>query len=110
MSLSTLSCVPTLFSHVGIDHVHEVARHAGFGQPLAVVDAEDLHALVVVEVGEQLGRDEEVLAGFGLACHLDEGVVHGTLRATVHTLFKLRVISIRARAEKGAAYLVDLVD
>ena len=71
---------------VGVDHVHEVTGHAVLGKPLAVVYAENLHALVVREVWKQLGRNEEILAAIGFAGDLDEGVVYGAFGAAVHTL------------------------
>ena len=71
------------------DHVVHVATcRRVFRQPLAVVDAEDLHTLVVLEVGQQLGRDEEVLCALRLAGNLHHGVVHHALGALVHTLRK----------------------
>lgn len=32
-------------------------------EPFSIVNAEDLHALVVVKVGQQLGSDQEILSG-----------------------------------------------
>jgi hypothetical protein len=32
-------------------------------EPFSVVNAEDFHALVIVEVGQQLGCDQEILGG-----------------------------------------------
>ena len=75
--------------HIRIDHAHQAPRHALLGNPLAVVDAEDLHALVVREVGEELRRDEEVLPAVLAAGDLDEGLVYGALGAAVHTLVDL---------------------
>lgn len=74
--------------NIDVDQAHHVPAHV-VGQPLAVVDAEDLHALVIEKVGQQLGRDEEVLARVGLAGDVDERVVHRALGAGVHALVDL---------------------
>ena len=74
--------------HVGINHAHHITTGTVFWQPLAVVDAEDAHALVVVQIGEELGRDEEVLATVRLAGDLDERVMHSALGTLVHTLLQ----------------------
>lgn len=56
---------------------------------LARIDDEHLHAPMVVQVGEQLGRDEEVLSRVGTASRLDELVVHRSLGLLVHPLVDL---------------------
>ena len=74
---------------VGVDHVVHVAEVLLVRQPLAVVDAENLHPLVVVKVAQELGRDQEVLAAVLLASNVHQRVVHKPLRALVHALVDL---------------------
>src|SRR5690348_8737651 len=45
-----------------------VPLHHSFIQPLAVVNAKHLHPLVVLQVWQKLGCDQEVLCRVGLAC------------------------------------------
>lgn len=52
-------------------------------------DAEDAHAGVVAEAGEEFGGDEEVLAGVLAAGDLDHALVHHALVARVHALVDL---------------------
>lgn len=76
-------------AQVVVDHAHHVPTKVSLGDPLSVVDAEDLHALVVVEVRKELGRDEEILSAVGLAGDVDEGVVYCPFRTLVHALQEL---------------------
>ena len=48
--------------HVGINHAHHITTGTVFWQPLAVVDAKDLHALVVAKTGEQFRGNQEILS------------------------------------------------
>ena len=52
-------------------------------------DAEHAHALVVIEAREELGGDEEVLAGMFAAGDLDHAVMDHALVARIHTLVDL---------------------
>ncbi len=71
------------------DEAAEVEAAALAGDVLARGDAEDAHALVVAQAGEQLGRDEEVLARVLAAGDLDHALVHHALVARVHALVDL---------------------
>lgn len=53
---------------------------------LAARDAMDLHLGMELEVVEEFGRDEEVLAGVLLARNVDHAFVHHALVARVHAL------------------------
>jgi hypothetical protein len=68
------------------DHLHHGATDTLCRKPFTVVDAQDLHALVVCEVRKKLRGNEEVLAAFALAGCLDELVVNDTLSALIHAL------------------------
>lgn len=66
---------------------------------------------MVVEVGKELGRDEEVLTAVGTAGRLDELVMDCTFGALVHTLMKHAVSGeMRGIGTQGRTDLVDLVD
>lgn len=56
---------------------------------LAGGDAEDAHAGVVAQAGEELGGDEEVLGGVLAAGDLDHALVDHALVARVHALVDL---------------------
>ena len=56
---------------------------------LTTCNAEDLHSLVVSKTGQQLGRDEEVLACMLLASNLNHAFVNHSLVARVHALIDL---------------------
>jgi len=72
--------------HKSFDHVHHVAQIPLLREPLSVVNAKDLHALVVFQVRKKFRRDEEVLSTIGLASDLHHRIVDIAFRALVHTL------------------------
>lgn len=78
-----------------LDHVHHIAQARFFGQPLSVVDAENFHFLVVFQIGEKFGRDEEVLRAVVFASDIHHGIVHHAFRALIHTLGEELLIDIR---------------
>ena len=59
------------------------------GHVLSARYAKDTHALVVFEAREQLGSDEEVLAGVLSTGDLDHALVHHPLVAWIHSLVDL---------------------
>lgn len=67
-------------------HAHHAPNMPFFRQPFTVVNAEHFHAFVVVEVGQQFWRDEEILATVRLASDFDHGVVDSAFSAHIHTL------------------------
>lgn len=71
------------------NHAHHVSARVLFRKPLAIAHAEDLHALVILEVRKQLRRDKEVLPALCAARHFDKGVMHSAFVARVHTLVDL---------------------
>lgn len=72
-----------------LDAAREVKLSALVWHVLATRDAQDLHALVVPQAGEQLRRDEEVLRRVLVASDLDHALVHHALVARVHALIYL---------------------
>lgn len=76
-------------SPLNTDELPEVELATLGGHVLARGDAEDAHALVVAQAGEQLGRDEEVLRRVLAAGDLDHALVHHALVARVHALVDL---------------------
>jgi hypothetical protein len=58
-------------------------------EPIAIVDDEHRHILVIGQVGKKLGRDEEVLAAVFSAGNLDKFVVNSTFILDIHALKKL---------------------
>lgn len=69
-----------------IDHAHHIAEAAFFRKPFTVVNAEDPHALMIVEVGKKLRRNKEVLRAVLFAGHVDHGVVDVPFGSLIHTL------------------------
>jgi len=69
-----------------IDHRHHVAQSRFLRKPLSVIDAQDLHPLMVLEVRKQFWRDEEILRALRITCHLYHIVMHCPLRTLIHTL------------------------
>lgn len=57
--------------------------------PFAVGYAEDLHSPVIMQVGKQLGCDEEILAALVLACDIDELIVDDSFSPGIHALIDL---------------------
>jgi len=72
-----------------LDHSHHVSNVVLLRQPFAVVDAEHLHAFMVLEVRQQLWGDEEVLSTVHFAGDVDHRVVDSTFSPHVHTLIDL---------------------
>jgi len=62
--------------HISLDHIHRIPKVLILGQPLPIIHAQNIHALVIVQVWEQLGRDEEVLRAFWPACNLYHRTVY----------------------------------
>lgn len=52
-------------------------------QPLAVVNTKHLHPLVVLQVRQKLGCDQEVLCRIGLACLFNQLRMHQPLIALI---------------------------
>lgn len=66
---------------------------------------------MVVEVGKELGSDEEVLTAVCPTGRLDELVMDSTFSTLVHTLIDHRVVSeSRPRKWREERNLVDLID
>ena len=92
----------TLELEVVVDKAHHIA-HAGFlSEPLPIVDAENPHALMIVEVGQELRRDKEILSAVGLTCDFDQRVVHCALSALVHAL-----VDLVDEGERSACFLSE---
>jgi hypothetical protein len=90
-----------------LDHSHHVSNVVLLRQPFAVVDAEHLHAFMVLEVGQQLWGDEEVLSTVRFAGDVDHRVVDSTFSPHVHTLKKSQCGNY---IEGQKTHLIDLVN
>lgn len=71
-----------------LNHVHHITQAPFLREPLPVVDAQNLHALVVLQVRKKFGSDEEVLGTVVLACDFDHVVMNHPFSALVHALGK----------------------
>lgn len=75
--------------YIGVDHTHHVAAGVVIREPFAVINAEDLHALVITKVGKQLRGDEEVLPSIRFTGDVHQRVMSSPLIRHVHTLIDL---------------------
>lgn len=95
------------FANKTLNHAQHVPEPVVLGQPLAIIDAKHLHALMVHQIRQQLGRDQEVLPDITVARNVDKLVVNSTFSSLIHTLtYKSGQIVFPG---KRATYLIDLV-
>lgn len=78
----------SLVAYVVFDHIHHIAQISFLGQPFSIVNTEDFHSFVVIEIRQKLGRDEEVLGAFDFAGRFHQRVMNSTFSAHVHALIR----------------------
>lgn len=85
ISLSRRSA-PLTSGDDAVQHAHHIPSFMIIRQPLAIIDAENFHLFVVLEVGKEFGSDEEVLSTVGLASNIHHRIMNRAFRTLVHAL------------------------
>lgn len=93
--------------NISFNQVHQVPHTRLFWKPLAIVHAQDLHSLVVLEVRKQLGCNEEILSCIVFAGDVDHTIVHDAFCTLIHSLQDSWPIF---KEVIRYTYLIDLID